>query len=149
MRARAELASGLPIEGVRYLEHAADIGLEAEGASLAECLARAAAGVFGLMFRVEAGLEPRQVYELDLEAADDDELMVSWLQELLYRAEVDEICFLRFEVETDGDRLKGRAAGVPIRSVEPAGPGVKAVTRHGLEVGRRNGRWKARVLLDV
>ena len=88
--------------------------------------------------------------EVELEAANPEELMVSWLQELLYRSEVKDVFFLRFEVETDGRRLNGRAAGVPITpELEPAGPGVKAVTRHGLRVDRSHEGWQARVIFDV
>ena len=76
--------------------------------------------------------------------------MVAWLQELLYRSEVEDVFFVWFEVETDGRRLNGRAAGVPITpELEPAGPGVKAVTRHGLRVDRVDESWRARVIVDV
>jgi SHS2 domain-containing protein len=147
--ARAELGPGRHIEGVRFLEHTADIGIEAEAESMAGCLARAAAGLFGLMFIPPAYVERDRRAEMELEAASAEELLVGWLQELLYRSEVEGTCFLRFEVETDGRSLRGRAWGIPIGDAEPAGPAVKGVTRHALALSERRGRWRARVLVDV
>ena len=150
--ARVELSQAAPVEGVSFLDHTADAGIEVEAPSLDACLARAAAGLFEMMFVPPAKLDRRSVrtVEVGLEAASPEELMVAWLQELLYRSEVEDVFFVSFEVETDGRRLNGRAAGVPITpELEPAGPGVKAVTRHGLRVDRVDESWRARVIVDV
>ena len=150
--ARVELSRAGSVEGVSFLDHTADAGVEVEAPSLDMCLARAAAGLFAMMFVPPDRLERSslQTVEVGLKAANRDELMVSWLQELLYRSEVEDVFFLCFEVETDGKRLNGRAAGVPITpELEPAGPGVKAVTRHGLRVDRSSQGWRARVIFDV
>ena len=149
--ARVELSPAGSIEGVSFLDHTADAGIEVEASSLDACLARAAAGLFALMFVPPDGLERSQrTVEVDLEADSPEELMVSWLQELLYRSEVEDVFFLWCEVETDGRRLTGRAGGVPITpDLEPAGPGVKAVTRHDLRVDHVDESWRARVILDV
>ena len=147
--ARAELRSDRMVEGVRLVEHTADVGIEAEGESMAECLARVAAGLFGLMFLPAADADPDRELEVDLEAGSDEELLVAWLHELLYRTEVEDICFIHFEVEGVGHRLKGGARGIPLAETEPAGPGIKAVTRHDLQLARVDGRWRARVLVDV
>jgi SHS2 domain-containing protein len=150
--ARAEISATKPILGVRFLQHTADVGIEVEAESLDECLARAAAALFAMMFvppeRTEPGSE--KVVEVSVEAEDPEALLVAWLQELLYMSEVEHLLFLWFEVETDGRRLKGRAGGRPISpEIEPAGPLVKGVTQHGLRVGRDGDRWIARVIVDV
>jgi len=105
-----------------------------------------------MMFVPPDGIDRKseRTVEVALDADCPEELMVSWLQELLYRSEVEDLFFLRFDVETDGLRLNGRADGVPITpDLEPAGPGVKAVTRHGLRVERAGEGWRARVIFDV
>lgn len=150
--ARVELSRAGSVEGVSFLDHTADAGIEVEAPSLDTCLARAAAGLFAIMFVPPDRLDRSSQWtvEVELEAASPEELMVSWLQELLYQSEVEDLFFLRFEVETDGRRLNGRATGVPITpELEPAGPGVKAVTRHGLRVDRSHEGWQARVIFDV
>jgi len=150
--AQVELSRSGSVEGVGFLDHTADAGIEVEAPSLDMCLARAAAGLFAMMFVPPDKLDRSslRMVEVGLKAANPEELMVSWLQELLYRSEVEDVFFLWFEVETDGRRLNGRAAGVPITpQLEPAGPGVKAVTRHGLRVERVDESWRARVIVDV
>jgi len=150
--ARVELSRAGSVEGVSLIDHTADAGFEVEAPCLDACFARAAAGMFAMMFDPPNGMDRRsqRAVEVELDADCPEELMVSWLQELLYRSEVDDLFFLRFDVETDGLRLNGRADGVPITSgLEPAGPGVKAVTRHGLRVERAGEGWRARVILDV
>jgi len=148
--ADAEIAVDAEVKGVRLLDHTADSGIEVAGDSLDECLARAAAGMFAHMWARPTTPAPERVVGVDLEADRPDELLVAWLQELLYRSEVDGVCFYRFEVESDGRRLSGRAIGVPLGpDVEPVGPSVKAVTRHGLEVRRAGERWRGRILFDV
>lgn len=150
--ARVELSQAGSVEGVSLLDHTADAGFEVEAPCLDACLARAAAGLFAMMFVPPGRMDRRsqRTVEVELEADSPEDLMVSWLQELLYRSEVEDVFFLRFDVETDGLRLNGRAAGVPITpGLEPAGPGVKAVTRHGLRVERVGEGWRARVIFDV
>ena len=150
--ARVELSRAAPVEGVSFLDHTADAGIEVEAPSLDMCLARAAAGLFAMMFVPPAKLDRRSLrtVEVGLEVASPEELIVAWLQELLYRSEIEDVFFLWFEVETDGRRLNGRAVGVPITpELEPAGPGIKAVTRHGLRVDRVDESWRARVIVDV
>ena len=153
--ARVELSRAGSVEGVSLIDHTADAGFEVEASCLDACLARAAAGMFAMMFDPPNTMDRRSQRSVEVELGADcpEELMVSWLEELLYRSEVEEVFFLRFDVETvetDGLRLSGRAAGVPITpDLEPAGPGVKAVTRHGLRVERAGEGWWARVIFDV
>ncbi len=148
--ADAEIAVDAEVEGVHLLDHTADSGVEIEGDSLDECLARAAAGMFAQMWARPTAPASERVVGVELEADRPDELLVAWLQELLYRSEVDALCFYRFEVESDGGRLSGRAIGVPLDpDLESVGPSVKAVTRHGLEMRRAGECWRGRVLFDV
>jgi SHS2 domain-containing protein len=147
--ALADIGSDGTVPGVRVVEHPADAAIEVEAASLDACLARAAAGMFALMFAPPASPSAERTLDLSVEADEPEGLLVAWLQELLYRSELDSLCFRRFEVRTVGRRLRGRALGVPLADVEAVGPMVKAVTYHGLRLGRERGRWRARVLLDV
>jgi SHS2 domain-containing protein len=152
--AYAELtASGLP-SGVSFREHTADLILEATGPTLESCLARAGAGLFAV-FAPPPGGEPLSTREVRLEASSVEELLVAWLEELLYRSEVENMVFSRFEVEivpgADGTLvLIGRIEGRRLRlEDELAGPSVKAVTRHELQLGPGGEGWLAHVVLDV
>src|SRR5262249_59978093 len=108
--AGVELSQAGTVEGVSPVDHTADAGFEIEAPCLGACLARAAAGLFAMMFVPPDGIDPKleRTVEVELDADSPEELMVSWLQELLYRSEVEDLFFLRFDVETDGLRLNGR-----------------------------------------
>lgn len=136
--------------GVRIVEHTADVGIEAVGATLEQCFARAAAGMFSCFLR--DGREQGPWLDVEVRADGLEELLVAWLEELLFRAEVGGLVLHTFEVlEVGSSSLKGRVRGRPLRpDDEPAGAAVKAVTRHELAVARGvDGRWRARVLFDV
>lgn len=149
--ARAELTAARSVDGVRYVDHTADIGIEVEGRSFDECLVRAAAGLFALMFVPPEHHSGRDhVVEVKVKAESPEDLLIGWLQELLYLSETGNVLFLWFESETNRYQLKGRAGGVPITpEIEPGGPAVKAVTRHDLRVTHDGERWKARFIVDV
>jgi len=136
--------------------HTADIGLEIRGESLADLLETAARGVFSIM--LDDG--PREVaVEADVAAAPDPslgddaaELLVVWLQELLYRFEMEHLVPLEFDFAEAGPaRVRAR---VGFGRFDPkrhrAGTEVKAVTYHELAVRRSpDGAWSARMILDV
>ena len=66
-----------------YLDHTGDIGLEAWGVDLRDLFLNAAYGMLGLLFdrNTIANVEEKQ---LDVEAADVELLIVSWLSEIKY-----------------------------------------------------------------
>jgi SHS2 domain-containing protein len=85
--------------------------------------------------------------ELELEAPDVDELLVDWLEELVYLADAEAFVPENLvELDLEGGRLHAVVQG---HHGEPR-PLVKAVTRHGLEFEPvEDGGWHARVVLDV
>jgi SHS2 domain-containing protein len=148
--ATVEIAQDGTVEGVQAKEHTADSRIEVEAASLGECLARAAAGMFSQVWALPKGPLPERKTAIELSAESPDDLLVAWLQELLYRSEVEGVFFYRFDVEASDGRLRATATGVPLTDeVEEVGPLVKAVTRHGLHVGEAGGRWRAKVVFDI
>ena len=67
----------------RILEHTADIGFEAFGASREEVFANAARALFHIIVDLES-VELRGALDLRVEGADLPSLLVNWLSELLY-----------------------------------------------------------------
>jgi SHS2 domain-containing protein len=88
---------------------------------------------------------------VDVSADGYEELMVAWLEELLYQSEVKCLALHEFTVENvSKDRATGSARGPEFGSgAQAVGSGVKAVTRHRLQVIRVGGYWHARVIFDV
>jgi len=149
--ARSWVRSGRAPVGVRFFEHTADTGIEVRAQTLALCFARAAAGMFACFTAPRGPNSPRSSVEVDVTADGLGELLVAWLEELLYQSEVKGLAFHEFSgAAVSKMHLHGSARGVRFgRHAETTGPAVKAVTRHGLEVAHRDGCWRARLIFDV
>jgi SHS2 domain-containing protein len=132
------------------LEHTADIGLRVRGDTLAEVLEAAAEGLATLEGAWFPGRGAER--EVSLEASDLAALLVTWLDELLYLRDAEDLVFGGFTVHIDDGPVPSANARV---RVEPRGDrvlesaGVKAATYHGLRFERENGAWVADVYLDV
>jgi SHS2 domain-containing protein len=112
------------------LEHTADVQLEVWGPDMAALLEEAARGTYRLM-GLEISRVSRRHRRLEIAATDREQLLVSFLDELLFLAEAEELGFDAFMLEIDGSRLLAHLEGgtVAARSKE-----IKAVTFHRLEV---------------
>ena len=132
------------------LEHTADVGIVVHGADLAELFANAGVGMFTLMVDME-GVEEREERLIQVEGRDRETLLVRWLTELLYYLDTEEMLFRRFEMEELSEtRLRARGFGEAIdRERHQLHFGVKAVTRHMLEIAPEDGGYRATVLFDI
>lgn len=136
--------------GFELFEVTADVGITASADTLHELFSNAARGMFALMIAPDT---TRSAGSLSVEARGTDlpSLLVAWLNELLYRCEVEEWAPADVRVlEVEGGRVHGELLG------EPADPArhrfktiVKAATYHLLECRRDGDRWRARVVFDV
>lgn len=137
----------MPVEGVRSLEHTADVGLEVEAPDREVLFVRAARGMLVLLHdRVpDTGDEMRR---LAVDAPDLPSLLREWLRELLYWHEVEGFAatgaeFRRLEpTGLDASVRGGPAPDDPIRE-------IKGVTLHGLVAEEREGGWYGRIIFDV
>ena len=138
-------------DGVRRLAHTADTGISVTAPTFDLCLARAAAGMFAGFLRPTSEAARTVRTDVELEADSRTELLVRWLEELLYRSDSDGLAFVEFEAHSKGgNRLQAAGWAVPFdAAVEQVGPVVKAVTRHGLELRKDPSGWRAQIFFDV
>ena len=102
------------------------------------------------MCRLEA-VEERESYELTGEAGGVEQLLVDWLNDLVFLFEGEGVVCRRFAFSEWSPVLyRAEAFGEAIDEArhEPRDL-VKAATYHGLSVQEVPGRWEARVILDV
>jgi len=132
------------------LEHTADAGIVAHGSDLRELFANAAFGLFSLMVDT-AGVREVEERRIDVQGHDLETLLVRWLTELLYYLDAEEMLFSRFEITgLTGTSLHACAFGERIdRDRHDLHFGVKAVTRHMLEIAPEDGGYRATVLFDI
>jgi SHS2 domain-containing protein len=119
-----------PVRGFREVDHTADVRLEVWGPDMAALLEEAARGMYRLM-GVGVARTSRRHRLLEIAAGDREQLLVAFLEELLFIAEAETLAFDTFTFETDGTRLRAHMEGGPVaaRSKE-----IKAVTFHRLEI---------------
>ena len=133
-----------------FIEHTADLGFKAYGASLEDLFAHAAEALFEALVALES-VKERIERSIKVEADDLDNLMVRWLSELLYLYDTEMLVFKSFQVKRiEDNRLEANARG---EILDPARheikTGMKAVTYHKLYVKERGGVWEAQVILDI
>lgn len=134
----------------RLLAHTADIGLEATAPNREELFVAAAKGLRGMLFGISPAEEVLRL-EVSLEAGNDAELLVAWLNEILCLSEMTRLVPATFEIiELTDNQLTAVIKGEPF---DPARHTVervaKAVTYHQLVVEERQGGWYARVYIDL
>lgn len=132
------------------LEHTADIGFRARGATLAEAFENAAAALSAIMVEME-GVEPRLAYPIAASGEDDQALLVNWLGEVLYYLDAQRVVFKRFHIQRLGEgRVCGQAWGEP-RDAAKHRPKVivKGVTYHQLKIEHSDAGWQVQVFLDI
>jgi SHS2 domain-containing protein len=129
------------------IEHTADRALRIYGANIEKLLLNAARGMNSLMVtELDPGSE-RQEKHVEIDAIDAETLLVEWLSELSYWAEVDMLVFDEFEIESvSTTHLKATIYGSRVTQLEKH---IKAVTYHNLEIIQAENGLTATVVFDV
>ena len=142
----------LPSVEYEYFDHTADIGLKAYGDSLASMFENAAKGMFSIMFETISEVDPAKVLKVELkEEENQEQLLIDWLNELLFLLETEDLVLSRFNVTDIGPKgLKAEVSGSPFDpQVHRYKTEVKSATYHMLEIGRENDKYFGRILFDI
>jgi SHS2 domain-containing protein len=141
--------------GYETVEHTADIGLRIWGRSLEELFQQAALGMVSLLVNRER-VEARESREVTVVAADREEALVTFLQELLYLYEVQRFVACDVEiVEASAGGARARLRGEPRdRAKHEILTDIKAATYHDLSILCRKApdgstRWETVVIFDI
>lgn len=143
-------------EGYEPIDHTADVGLRVWAADLAGLFRVAGLGLTSLLTD-RAAVRPIERVRLRVTGIDLEELLVAWLNEMLYRFDLGGFLFadfeeLQFAREAEGEyRLEAFGLGEH-RSAKrhPGGIAVKAATYHGLRVvPDADGRYDVAIILDT
>src|ERR1019366_8109124 len=93
------------------LEHPADVGFRAHGATLEELFANAALALISIAGEINA-IEDRERRKIEATGEDTESLLYAWLAEIVAVADADRLVLGRVEVTSLGeDRVTGVAYG--------------------------------------
>ncbi len=120
----------------RYVlvDHTADMMVKAFGSTLEECFANAAYALFDQTVDL-AGIGTSEHADIRVKGIDEEDRLYSFLSELLFIEDCDNLILKEFEVRFDGDEVVCHARGETLdRSRHRIRSEIKAVTYHMMEI---------------
>jgi len=132
------------------IEHPADVGFLAYGATLEELFIHSALAMMSLAGALDH-VEEHEHREITARGSETEALLYDWLTEILAVADAEQLVFRRAEVmQLSAGEIRGAVHGEKFnKSRHRAGTYIKAVTYHQLRVEQTTGGWRAQVFLDV
>jgi len=147
---RAKAKRRLARSGFRILEHPADLGIEGSGGTLAKAFEGCARGLVSI-FVDPSSVRTLAERRITLTALDADQLLVKWLEEVLYLYDGGGFIVRKPTITNLTDtNLEATLRG---ESFDPkrhrSRLDVKAITYHQLLIRRRAGSFVASVYVDI
>jgi SHS2 domain-containing protein len=133
-----------------HFAHIADIGVRGIGRNKAEAFVQAAIALTAVVTD-PAGVRREMAVDIAAEGADDELLLLGWLDAIIYEMATRHLVFGAYEVAFTSGGLRGRAWGeaVEVARHQPVVE-IKAATFTELGVARRaDGDWVAQCVVDV
>ena len=132
------------------IDHTADIGLRSYGETLEELFVNSAFGMFEIIADLNA-VNPKESIQIKTEASGYEELLVSFLRELLYLYSVKEILFKDFTIKSlSENHLHAEARGEKISPQKHTLKAeIKAVTYHQLKIEKKPTGYQAQLIFDI
>ncbi len=136
------------------IEHPSDIGLRFRGDSLEELFANAGVGMFSLIIDIGSVETIRDMdIRLSSESSSYEDLLILWLEKLLYYFEVEHMAFSRIRVKkVEKSGISAVLYGEKIDSKRHSiSDSIKAPTYSMLSISRDPGSrtWEGTIIFDV
>jgi SHS2 domain-containing protein len=130
--------------------HTADIGVRVYGRDLKELFANAAFAMFDILADLET-LSGDTIEKFNIEAPNPEELLVAWLDELLYNFYTKQLIFFKFRIDELTDtRLKATVSGRPVgANRNRLRTEIKAATYSDLKIVKTPDGYKVEIIFDV
>ncbi len=131
------------------LAHVSETGIRAYGKNIEESFENAAKAMFSII--TEPGkVDPDQEVKINISAKNNSELLVDWLNELLFYFDSKGFLFSEFDLHIKDGELVGIASGEIYEAPKhPLKTQIKATTYYNLEVEEGNGQSRVQVYFDV
>jgi SHS2 domain-containing protein len=138
-----------PDTGHRVLPHTADVIVEAWAPSRSGCLEELVRGLVETFADVRGARATREI-PLEIGAADDLDVVIGLADDVCYLLDADGLVVLDVALEEEDDaNFDGTFFVAPVDAVVATGAPPKGISRSGLVFAAEDGRWRARMLIDV
>jgi len=129
------------------IEHTADWSIRVWGSDLRELFEHAARGMLSLLGGSSTPDGQMIHHTIDLEAPDNETLLVDWLSELVWLIEDKELFFTSVEVAAVADlTIHAEVEGKPNAEY---GKHIKAITYHNLSIRETEKGYETTIIFDV
>ena len=129
------------------IDHTADWALRIQAHDLEDLLITAAVGMNNLLADNISVISLDISKRIEITAIDQESLLVEWLSELAYWAEMESIIFNKFMVDSISEsHISANAIGGQVKELQKH---IKAVTYHNLKIIKTDKGIEATVIFDV
>jgi SHS2 domain-containing protein len=137
------------VAGHRTVPHTADLRIEAWAATREDCLTEAVRGLVD-SFAVVGVRRPHRRVSCPMRARSDEDLLVSLIDEVIYRLDADDEVPVSVAIRSAPDGGVIVSFGlVPVAAAEITGAVPKAASLHELRCAPDPGGWSCAVTVDV
>jgi SHS2 domain-containing protein len=122
------------VKRYEVMDHTADLMVKAYGNTLEECFSNAGYALFDQTVDL-SGIRPTETFEFTVSGDDREDLLYSFLSELLFLEDCDGNVFCELEVRFEGNGLRCKGRGEILdRNRHRVKSEVKAITYHMMSV---------------
>jgi SHS2 domain-containing protein len=138
------------MERYEQFPHTADIGIRVYGVNLEELFENAAFAMFDIMADLE-GIDPSVTQDFEIKAENRNDLLVAWLEELLYEFCTKQIIFSEFRIkEISNTYLSAEVSGQNVgKNRNRLKTEIKAATYSGVDIKKTENGYEVEIILDV
>ncbi len=131
--------------GFEELPHTADWSIRVWAEDLPQLFAEAGRALIQLE-GIKLTNRERVTRKFETSAQDPESLLVSFLSELIYYQERDQLAFDEFQIRITDMQLEAEMRGRTIQSIQKA---IKAITYHNLNIRKTRQGLEVEIVMDV
>lgn len=133
----------------REIEHSADIAIEVYGKDLSELFENALEGLLFLSLQNREKSEDSREKKIELEASSPEELLVDFLNEIIFLINVEDTVPVDGRVSVKDNKLEAKLEIQKEGTQDNIKQEIKAATYHKLDLKRTGGEFKIEVFFDT
>lgn len=132
----------------KILDHVTDLKLKIFGRNLIELFTNAALALFESITDKKSIIKTNgKIHQIKITSADQESLMVDWLNELLFLHSVHKENYFNIKINRLSEtELEAKISGNPSRADKIE---IKAVTYHDLKITKTKNGYEAIILFDI